>query len=116
MTDGPFKNAFDADINGVVRREITTYRLINGIMTKETAVRDYYKSGDYHDSQTALVLSERQRIMWKLWIVSTVMDLDEPKFTLYDMFDHFETCYHAELVLEREFTQGEWTICDSAQN
>jgi len=59
MTDGPFKNAFDADTAGVVRREITTYRLINGIMIKETAVRDYYKSGDYHDSQNTLVLVER---------------------------------------------------------
>ena len=59
MTEGPFKSAFDADTNGVVRREITTYRLKNGIMIKETAVRDYYKDGDYHDSQSAMPLVER---------------------------------------------------------
>jgi hypothetical protein len=59
MTEGPFKQVFDADTIGVVRREITTYRLINGIMIKETAVREYYKSGDYHDSQNTLVLVER---------------------------------------------------------
>jgi hypothetical protein len=53
MTDGPFKNAFDADIEGVVRREIITYRIKNGIMVKEEACRDYYKSGDYHDSQNS---------------------------------------------------------------
>ena len=59
MTEGPFKTAFDADTTGVVRREITTYRLIGNYMVKETAVRDYYKNGDYHDSQNTLVLVER---------------------------------------------------------
>ena len=59
MSDGPFKNAFDADTAGVVRREITTYRIKNGTMVKETAVRDYYKNGDYHDSQNSLPLAER---------------------------------------------------------
>ena len=59
MTEGPFKNAFDADTDGVVRREITTYRIKNGIMIKETAYRDYYQSGDYHDSQSSTPLVER---------------------------------------------------------
>ena len=59
MTEGPFKNAFDADTNGVVRREIVTYRVKNGTMVKETAVRDYYASGDYHDSQNTMPLAER---------------------------------------------------------
>ena len=53
MTDGPFKSAFDADIDGVIRREIITYRVKNGIMVKEEASRDYYKSGDYHDSNNS---------------------------------------------------------------
>lgn len=57
--DGPFKSAFDADTNGVVRREIVTYRMKNGMMIKETASRDYYQSGDYHDSQNSLPLAER---------------------------------------------------------
>ena len=59
MTEGPFKSAFDADTSGVVRREITTYRLKDGIMVKETAVREYYASGDYHDSQSTTPLVER---------------------------------------------------------
>jgi hypothetical protein len=59
MTEGPFKSAFDADIGGVVRREIVTYRkLSNGNMSKEVTVRDYYENGDYHDSQTTLVLTK----------------------------------------------------------
>ena len=59
MTDGPFKAAFNADTNNVVRREIVTYRMKNGMMVKESAVRDYYKSGDYHDSQSSTPLAER---------------------------------------------------------
>jgi hypothetical protein len=59
MTEGPFKTAFDADTAGVVRREIVTYRVKNGIMVKESAVRDYYANGDYHDSNNALPLAQR---------------------------------------------------------
>jgi hypothetical protein len=59
MIEGPFKAAFDSDITGVVRREIVTYRMKNGIMVKETAYRDYYKNGDYHDSQSSTPLVER---------------------------------------------------------
>ena len=51
MTDGPFASAFNADTDGVVRREIITYRVKDGVMVKEEASRDYYKSGDYHDTQ-----------------------------------------------------------------
>ena len=59
MTDGPFKSAFDADTVGVVRREIITYRMKNDIMVKETACRDYYQSGDYHDSVSTQPLVQR---------------------------------------------------------
>jgi hypothetical protein len=59
MSEGPFKSAFDADTGGVIRREIVTYRMRDGIMIKETACRDYYKSGDYHDSQSTTPMVER---------------------------------------------------------
>lgn len=59
MSDGPFKNAFDEDTIGVVRREIVTYRMRDGMMVKEIAYRDYYASGNYHDSHTAIPLVER---------------------------------------------------------
>jgi hypothetical protein len=59
MSEGPFKTVFDADTTGVVRREIVTYRVKNGIMVKESAVRDYYKNGDYHDSLNSMPLAER---------------------------------------------------------
>ena len=59
MSDGPFKAAFEADTNGVIRREIITYRIVNDIMIKEEASRDYYKSGDYHDTNNSKPLVER---------------------------------------------------------
>jgi len=59
MTDGPFQAAFDSDVEGVIRREIVTYRLKNGSMVKETATRDYYNSGDYHDTVSTQPLVSR---------------------------------------------------------
>ena len=57
--EGPFKNAFESDVEGVIRREINTYRVKSGIMVKESASSDYYKSGDYHDSQSTMPIVER---------------------------------------------------------
>ena len=59
MVDGPFKAAFDSDVEGVIRREIITDRMKNGMMMKEQAFRDYYNSGDYHDAITSTPLVER---------------------------------------------------------
>jgi len=59
MTDGPFKAAFNDDTEGVVRREIITYRVKDGQMVKEEASRDYYKSGDYHDTSNSKPLVMR---------------------------------------------------------
>jgi hypothetical protein len=59
MTEGPFQAAFDSDVEGVIRREIVTYRMKNGLMIKESACRDYYESGDYHDSQNNMPLVSR---------------------------------------------------------
>ena len=58
MTEGPFQGAFESDTKGVVRREITTYRYINGVMVKETATRTYYKDGDYNDSTASTPMQE----------------------------------------------------------
>ena len=58
MTEGPFTGAFESDTKGVVRREITTYRYINGVMVKETATRTYYKDGDYNDSIASIPIPE----------------------------------------------------------
>lgn len=54
--DGPFRSAFDIDTKGVVRREIVTYRMQNGMMRKEIATRTYYESEDYNDSVSVIPL------------------------------------------------------------
>ena len=59
MTEGPFKSAFDADTKGVIRREIVTYRVKNGVMTKESATRDYYGNDDYNDTISSQPLVQR---------------------------------------------------------
>ena len=59
MNEGPFQSAFESDNENVVRREIITYRMKNGMMIKEEACRDYYLNGDYHDSQNAKPLAVR---------------------------------------------------------
>ena len=42
MTDGPLKRAFDLlDSDGVLSRELTTYRKRNGMLVKEVVTRTY---------------------------------------------------------------------------
>tara|TARA_R110001592_G_scaffold222892_1_gene478206 strand:+ start:225 stop:407 length:183 start_codon:yes stop_codon:yes gene_type:complete len=50
MNEGPFTSKFGEDLEGVIRREIITYRWKNNMLTKEIAIRKYYKNGDYNDS------------------------------------------------------------------
>ena len=59
MSEGPFKAAFESDTAGVIRREIISYRMRDGMMIKEEASRDYYQSGDYHDNQNTKPLVMR---------------------------------------------------------
>ena len=56
--DGPFKSEFDTNLEGVVRRELTTYRYKDGMVVKETATRTYYADGDYNDSISSTPLPE----------------------------------------------------------
>ena len=49
MTDGPLKRAFDLlDSDGVLSRELTTYRKRNGMLVKEVVTRTY-TGKDYID-------------------------------------------------------------------
>ena len=52
MTDGPLKQAFDLlDTDGVVSRELITYRIKDGMFVKESVRREYseYYDNDYTD-------------------------------------------------------------------
>ena len=52
MTDGPLKQAFDLlDSDGVLSRELTTYRKRDGMLVKEVVTRTY-TDRDYIDGTT----------------------------------------------------------------
>jgi hypothetical protein len=49
MTDGPLKRAFDLlDTDGVLSRELITYRIRDGVVIKQVASRRY-SNDDYTD-------------------------------------------------------------------
>ena len=52
MKEGPMKEHFDRDTDGVVKAVLITYRKKNGMFVKETSTRQFMKGGDYHDSYT----------------------------------------------------------------
>ena len=49
--------------------------------------------------------------MWTLWIISTVIGLDEPKYTRYDTYETAMSCYIEQAVLEIDLIPGEEAIC-----
>tara|TARA_B110000305_G_scaffold238542_1_gene304177 strand:+ start:774 stop:959 length:186 start_codon:yes stop_codon:yes gene_type:complete len=55
--EGPFASAVNSNAEGIVRKEITTYRIRDGIMIKETATRTYNATGDYNDSVATIPLT-----------------------------------------------------------
>ena len=50
IKDGPMKQHIDGNTEGVIKQEFTTYRKRDGMLIKETTVRQYMSNGDYHDS------------------------------------------------------------------
>ena len=56
-TSGPFKSAFQASTEGVIRQEFITYRMRDGMMIKEVNVRKYTPN-DYIDSKDVIPLGE----------------------------------------------------------
>jgi hypothetical protein len=57
--DGPLVSAFEADTTGVVKQEFITYRVVNGMLRKETTVRKFQGSGaDWVDTSTVEPLAE----------------------------------------------------------
>ena len=50
--------------------------------------------------------------MWTLWIVSTVIGLEEPKYTRYEEYANKLECQVAWYKITTDFTQGEAAFCD----
>jgi SNF2 family DNA or RNA helicase len=55
QSTGPFKTVLDK-MEGVFRKEIINYKMIDGKLHKEVSVRDF-RNGDYNDTTTVTVLS-----------------------------------------------------------
>ena len=51
--DGPLVSAFESDVTGVVKQELITYRIKNGMLRKEVTSRRFNSDQtDWHDSQS----------------------------------------------------------------
>ena len=56
--EGPFLTEFGKDLEGVVLREMVTYRYKDGMMVKETVSRRFKKDGNYHDTTSSTPMPE----------------------------------------------------------
>ena len=56
--DGPLVSAFEADTTGVIKQEFVTYRIVDGMLRKETTTRKFRGNNDWHDSSTVEPLTE----------------------------------------------------------
>ena len=51
--DGPFVSAFNTDPKGVIKQELITYRVVDGMLRKETTSRRFNSDQtDWHDTQS----------------------------------------------------------------
>ena len=51
--EGPFVSAFESDIEGVVKQELVTYRVKDGMLRKEVTTREFRENGkDWNDTST----------------------------------------------------------------
>jgi len=54
MQDGPFKLALEQNLEGVVRQELITYKIENGLLKRIVVTRQYHDSTeDYIDSSSS---------------------------------------------------------------
>ncbi len=56
MEDGPFKQCLEQSTEGVIRQELITYRIEDGVLKRQIVTRDFIESGDYHDTSYSLPL------------------------------------------------------------
>ena len=56
MEDGPFKQSLEQDMDGVIRQELITYKIEDGVLKRQIVTRDFQESGDYHDNSFSLPL------------------------------------------------------------
>jgi|MDSZ01.2.fsa_nt_gb hypothetical protein len=49
--------------------------------------------------------------MWTLWIISSILGVEEPKWTIYGNYEEALDCYQAWYQVTSEFTEGEVAFC-----
>lgn len=57
MREGPFFDAFEGTTNGVLRQELITYKIRDGMLVMERTMR-HYVGDDYTDSVSSIPLAE----------------------------------------------------------
>jgi hypothetical protein len=57
MKEGPFYEAFEGSKDGVIKQELITYKIKNGMLVVEKTQRDYSKD-DYQDTVSSMPLVE----------------------------------------------------------
>lgn len=51
--DGPLVSAFESDVKGVIKQELITYRVVDGMLRKEITSRKFNSDQtDWHDHNT----------------------------------------------------------------
>ena len=51
--DGPLVSAFESDATGIIKQELITYRVKDGMLRKETTTRKFnLDQTDWHDHNT----------------------------------------------------------------
>ncbi len=53
IKDGPLLDEWNKDNEGVVLKELITYRFIDGVLHKEKVSRSFRNKNDYHDTRSA---------------------------------------------------------------
>ena len=57
--DGPLVSAFESDSTGIIKQELITFRIKDGMLRKETTTRKFNTDQtDWHDSQTVEPMME----------------------------------------------------------
>jgi len=55
--EGPFYEAFEGSKDGVIKQELITYRIRNGMLVMEKTMREY-SNDDYQDTVSSTPLAE----------------------------------------------------------
>jgi hypothetical protein len=50
IKEGPMKSHIERSKEGVIKAEYTTYTVKDGMLVKDTTIRQFQKNGDYHDA------------------------------------------------------------------